>query len=594
MIRLVYLFLICAALAAGFSWLASQPGSLSVTWLGYQIDEIPIFLVVIVFLVLFFVVWFLWWMIRVALGTPGALGDFFRLRRNRKGLDALSKGMVAVGAGDVAGAQRQAIAARKLLADNPLSHLLEAQAAQMRGDENRVKAIYTEMLDDPDSEVVALRGLYTLARKAGDDAAARRHAERALRANPSLAWASDAMMAYQSGDEDWPAALVLIESQRRSGVIDRDRSKALKAVVMTAQAMAAEGKDNAAAADLALKAHKLDPALVLAAVIAGRVQAEQGHLRKASKVLEATWKLSPHPDIAEVYRHARMGDSVSDRLVRMRDLLAVHHGDEEGAVALATAAIEALDWKTARAALRPYLEDRPRVRICTLMAEIEQGEFGDAGKAREWTARAVRAPDDPAWTADGYVSPEWLPASPTTGRLGAFAWKVPVAALAYATVDEVIPETVLAIDDGDVIDVEPEEDVAEAEPEAGEAEDVVEAAAEPAEDLPDVERAGEPVEDETASAAADGKDEQVADVAGETPQSAEPQAATETAGDDVATDDAGDDDRAESGDQPEAVAKAPVIDTADDDEPAAPVVRQPDDPGPRRDGDGKSWFGSTG
>jgi HemY protein len=61
------------------------------------------------------------------------------------------------------------------------------------------------------------------------------------------------------------------------------------------------------------------------------------------------------------------------------------------------------------------------------MAEIEQAEHGDVGRAREWTARAVRAAPDPAWTADGVVSDKWLPVSPVTGRLDAFQWKVPVA-----------------------------------------------------------------------------------------------------------------------------------------------------------------------
>ncbi len=42
-------------------------------------------------------------------------------------------------------------------------------------------------------------------------------------------------------------------------------------------------------------------------------------------------------------------------------------------------------------------------------------------------ARAVRAPRDPAWTADGIVSDEWEPMSPVTGKLDAFEWKVPVA-----------------------------------------------------------------------------------------------------------------------------------------------------------------------
>ena len=47
-------------------------------------------------------------------------------------------------------------------------------------------------------------------------------------------------------------------------------------------------------------------------------------------------------------------------------------------------------------------------------------------------ARALRAPRDPAWTADGYVSDRWMPVSPVSGRLDAFQWKVPLAELGDA------------------------------------------------------------------------------------------------------------------------------------------------------------------
>jgi HemY protein len=67
--------------------------------------------------------------------------------------------------------------------------------------------------------------------------------------------------------------------------------------------------------------------------------------------------------------------------------------------------------------------------VALLMAEIERTEHGDSGRARAWTLRAVRALHDPAWTADGYVSDRWRPVSPVTGRLDAFQWQTPVAAL---------------------------------------------------------------------------------------------------------------------------------------------------------------------
>jgi HemY protein len=62
--------------------------------------------------------------------------------------------------------------------------------------------------------------------------------------------------------------------------------------------------------------------------------------------------------------------------------------------------------------------------VALLMAEIERAE-GDEGRAREWLARAVNAAPDPAWTADGHISDRWHPASPVTGRLDAFEWRVP-------------------------------------------------------------------------------------------------------------------------------------------------------------------------
>jgi HemY protein len=46
-------------------------------------------------------------------------------------------------------------------------------------------------------------------------------------------------------------------------------------------------------------------------------------------------------------------------------------------------------------------------------------------------ARALRAPHDPQWTAEGVVSDRWLPVS-ASGRLDAFQWKVPLAELADA------------------------------------------------------------------------------------------------------------------------------------------------------------------
>ncbi len=144
--------------------------------------------------------------------------------------------------------------------------------------------------------------------------------------------------------------------------------------------------------------------------------------------MEAAWLAQPHPDLADAYAHVKLGDSARQRLVRVETLAAKAPGHLEGALAIARAAIDATEFARAREALAPFIA-APTQRVAMLMAEIERTEHGDSGRARAWTLRAVRALHDPVWTADGYVTDRWRPVSPVSGRLDAFQWQTPVAAL---------------------------------------------------------------------------------------------------------------------------------------------------------------------
>jgi HemY protein len=63
---------------------------------------------------------------------------------------------------------------------------------------------------------------------------------------------------------------------------------------------------------------------------------------------------------------------------------------------------------------------------------------------RAWLARAVRAPRDPVWEADGVVSEEWAPTSPVTGRLDAFEWREPPERLGQVIEPDLLEPPVLA------------------------------------------------------------------------------------------------------------------------------------------------------
>jgi HemY protein len=146
------------------------------------------------------------------------------------------------------------------------------------------------------------------------------------------------------------------------------------------------------------------------------------------RLVEAAWLAQPHPDLADAYAHVKLGDSARQRLVRVETLAEKAPGHIESALAVARAAIDASEFARAREVLAPFVAS-PTQRVAMLMAELERSEHGDTGRARAWMLRAVRARHDPVWTADGYVSDRWRPVSPVTGRLDAFQWQTPLAAL---------------------------------------------------------------------------------------------------------------------------------------------------------------------
>lgn len=425
MVRLILWLVAVALLATGLSWLADRPGSLLITWQGYEV-ETSVFRAIVILSLLLGVAILLWTVARQLWEAPASIGNFFNRRRHRRGLEALSGGMIAIGAGDRQLAMKYAVQARRSLPDEPLTHVLRAQAAQLSGDRTTARRIFEAMLGSPETELLGLRGLFLEAEREGEMAAALQFAERAMGLNPKLGWPVEALFELQCKRGDWKSALETLAVARRHGHIERSSADRRRAVLLTAQAQVVEDSDPNRALSLALEAHGLASDLIPAAAIAGRLLAAKGQTPKVAKVIQKTWKRSPHPDLATAYAYARLGDSPRDRLDRVRALAALSPNSIESPIAVATAAIDAQDWQTARAALMPLVPGRMTQRVATLMARVEGGEHGDKGKVREWLARAVNAPRDPAWTADGVVADRWAPASPITGALDAFQWRVPV------------------------------------------------------------------------------------------------------------------------------------------------------------------------
>ncbi len=464
MIRIILFLLLIALGAAGAAWIAEQTGDVVLSWGGYRIQTtLPVFMLVLGIVVV--AAMMIWAILRGVLRTPARMRKNRRERRQARGRHAITQGLLAIGHGDSTAARVHAEAARKHAAHDPLALLLHAQSAQLDGDREGARRAFRAMAEREDTRLLGLRGLFIEAQRADDPVAAVMVAEEALKLSPSSSWASHAVLGFCCAKGDWAGALKILDNNQSAGLIDKATYRRQRGVLLTARALELEKVDRDQARESVMEAVKLAPTLVPAAVLASKFESEAHQIRRSMRLVETAWLAQPHPDLADAYSHVKLGDSARQRLVRVETLAAKAPGHIEGALAIARAAIDASEFTKAREALAPFIA-APTQRVALLMAEIERTEHGDSGRARAWTLRAVRALHDPAWTADGYVSDRWRPVSPVTGRLDAFQWQTPVAALpsdrGSAIESSAFEEAMLATPRRAVV-LEPPKDVVEEE-----------------------------------------------------------------------------------------------------------------------------------
>lgn len=439
------LFILAAIIAAvfGLGWLIDRPGEITLSWQGYRV-ETSLLISVGALLALVAALIVAWNLVIFLFRAPTTLSMGQRARRREKGYSALSRGIIAVGVGDAKLAARAAAEAERLLPDEPLALLLRAEAAQLAGDHHAVEAAFREMTRRDDTRLLGFRGLHAQAHRRGDIATAH-HLAATAHGIAALPWTATSVLEKHVAAKDWEGALAALNES--GSVISKPARERQRAVLQTAIALDKELSEPEEALRLARSALKRAPDLVPAAAVAARLFARKGAARRAVKLIEATWPLAPHPDLARIYLDLRPNDSNADRLARARALAKLAPGDSESAMTVAAAAIGACEYVVARDTMLPLIqrEGRASARMCLLMAEIEEAEHGDAGYAREWLARASRAPRDACWIADGVLSEQWLPASPVTGKLDAFVWKRPdERRTAKAEVEEAIFRPVTA------------------------------------------------------------------------------------------------------------------------------------------------------
>jgi HemY protein len=425
MIRLVIFLIVAVALSWLATWLADHPGRVSLTWQGMHIETSFVVLLVAVAVIGVLLI-ILFEILRLLRQAPRRLGRSHRQARSEKGYAALSQGLVAAAAGDSAAAKVLNRRAEKLLEHAPATLLLGAQTAQLEGDEGTARLKFQEMLEHKDTEFLGLRGLLAQAIKDGDRETALKLARRAYLRRPNTPWVLTTLFDLQTQAGLWNEALSTVGDMARYRVIDQATATRRRAILYHQEAAATRAKGRPyAALELMQKAHKRLPSFAPIAVQGAELAAELSKPRLARKMLETAWRNEPHPELARAYAGLDGKQSPAERLKQVERLHQLYPDHVAGDMSLAEHALAAQQWSAARTALERVIKKDPTASAYRMLAEVEQAQ-GDGEKAREYLAKAVDAPPDPAWLCQstGEAQARWSAFGPD-GRFDSLHWGKP-------------------------------------------------------------------------------------------------------------------------------------------------------------------------
>lgn len=390
MIRMLWLFAKIALVVAAAVWLADHPGEVRIDWQGWVVD-MPLGILALALLIISILLALLWRGWSALRHSPESLGEMRKARRHRKGLEALTQGLVAVAAGDVREAEKLARRADLLLDEPLLSSLLLVQATQLGGEETESRKRFEALRERPATAFLGVRGLLGLAIRRGDWAEAEALAEEAYRLRPDSGMVVRELYEIRRAKGDTKRALTALDKAISIGVVDKARGAKDRALLLMAEAQRLEQEgDLKGALKCADGARRSDPDLTSAIAESARLMGLLDKRRAGEKLVEEHWPTKASAMLARAYWGlAAPGTAPLAQVKRFEHLLSLNPEHPESHVALGEAALKADLWGEARKHLMIAGGDAPDARICRLMAELEEREHGDTEAARDWLARAA-------------------------------------------------------------------------------------------------------------------------------------------------------------------------------------------------------------
>ncbi len=364
-------------------WLIDHPGTVAVSWLGYDVTTsvaVVIALAVFVFLVLY------------VLHLPVLLVRWVRrsvMKQKQKSRELMMQQVLnAIAAQDEQTGKKLSTRIDKAFAGNAaLSLLLKALL-------NPNPDVYQKLAEIPETELAGWKGLIAIEQNNGNLDAALALCEKAMNKYKNIPWLAQQTLQLQVLNEKWDSALTTLELVKKLKIEPDDVYRTQKATLLLKLDKPAE-------------AFKTAPWLPQAALEAAKVNPG-----RAQSILTTAWEKTPAWELYKAYANLFPNDAPLARHKKVEKFVAKHPGSKIGHIALADSALQAKLWGQAKKELDDYLAAYTlTVPVATMMAFYEQEARHDAKEAQKWVEKMKSAEPSYAFRCAkcGHASDVWTP-----------------------------------------------------------------------------------------------------------------------------------------------------------------------------------------
>jgi HemY protein len=429
-------FLTKLILVATFAvWLSQHPGNAHIEFQNYVIDT-SVGILLLAFFSVLAVTLYIYGLYRGLVELPGQLQNKWMQFRQRRGLEALTRGLVSVAAGDAPAALIEARRADRWLKQVPLKNLLAAQAAQLNGDHEAAAKYFHALMSEEQTSFLGVRGLLMQAMQNKQYDAALRLVNHAQELMPQSSWVARTSFDLAARQQNWPRANAALDHIKKLGALPREQARMFEASLSCERGREAfRAMDYESAYQLYKRAYHLDhdylPAIIGYAQTLSKLQ-KNFRLRR---VIDRAWAHEPHPAIGYIVWQEKAGDDLWARVKRCEHLQKINPKHPETHLLMAEAAISARLWGKARGHLEEAVRNHPTQRTFRLLTKLMASDNDNmpkdplerAKREREFNFKAMQADPDPAWVCDDCqaILQDWQATCPSCGAFAAIEWRQP-------------------------------------------------------------------------------------------------------------------------------------------------------------------------